>query len=84
MLPTHPGVTTGIPFETRFAGRKSSECRGRMFVELRNRAPLNSENDVTVYIVVEDFGDPGRSFRETDLAEADLGTIVHNMIWDFH
>jgi hypothetical protein len=22
----------------------------------------------------------GRSFRETDLAEADLGTIVHNMI----
>jgi hypothetical protein len=37
-------------------------------------------NDVTVYIVVEDFGDLGRSFRETDLAEADLDTIVRNMI----
>jgi hypothetical protein len=42
--------------------------------------PLNPENDVTVYIVVEEFGDLGRSFRETNLAEADLATIVHNMI----
>ena len=49
-------------------------------VELRILPPLNPENDVTVYIVVEDFGDLGRSFRETDLAGADLGTIVHNMI----
>jgi hypothetical protein len=32
------------------------------------------------YIVVEDFGQFGRAFRETDLAEADLGTIVRNMI----
>jgi hypothetical protein len=32
------------------------------------------------YIVVEDFGDLGRAFRETDLAEADRDTIVHNMI----
>jgi hypothetical protein len=42
--------------------------------------PLNPENDVTAYIVVEDFGQGGRAFRETDLAEADLGTIVRNMI----
>jgi hypothetical protein len=42
--------------------------------------PFNPENDVTVYIVVEDFGDFGQAYRETDLAEADLGTIVHNMI----
>jgi hypothetical protein len=42
--------------------------------------PLNPENDVTVYIVVEDFGDFGQAYRETDLAESDLGTIVHNMI----
>jgi hypothetical protein len=34
----------------------------------------------TPYIVVEDFSDLGRAFRETDLAEADLATIVHNMI----
>jgi hypothetical protein len=31
--------------------------------------------------VVEDFGQFGRAFRETDLAEADLGTIVHNLIF---
>jgi hypothetical protein len=37
-------------------------------------------DDTDVYIVIEDFGDLGRSFRETDLAEADLGTIVRNMI----
>jgi hypothetical protein len=42
--------------------------------------PLDPENDVTVYIVVEDFGQYGWAFRETDLAEADLGTIVRNMI----
>jgi hypothetical protein len=30
--------------------------------------PLNPENDVTVYIVVEDFGHLGRAFLETDLA----------------
>jgi hypothetical protein len=47
-------------------------------VELRTLPPLNPENDVTVYIVVEDFGQFGRAFRETDLAEADLGTIVRN------
>jgi hypothetical protein len=41
---------------------------------------LNPENDVTAYIVVEDFGNLGRAFLETDLAEADLGTIVRNMI----
>jgi hypothetical protein len=49
-------------------------------VELRTVPPLNPENDVTVYIVVEDFGDLGRSFRETDIAEADHDTIVRNMI----
>jgi hypothetical protein len=41
---------------------------------------LHPENDVTAYIVVEDFGQYGRAFRETDLAEADLDTIVRNMI----
>jgi hypothetical protein len=42
--------------------------------------PLYPKDDVTAYIVVEDFGDLGRAFLETDLAEADLGTIVRNMI----
>jgi hypothetical protein len=43
-------------------------------LELRTLPPLNPENDVTVYIVVEDYGDLGRAFRETDIAEADFGS----------
>src|ERR1700729_1323166 len=39
-----------------------------------------TENDVTAYIVLEDFGDLGRAFRETDIAEANHDTIVRNMI----
>jgi hypothetical protein len=39
-----------------------------------------TENDVTAYIVLEDVGDLGRAFRETDIAEADHDTIVRNMI----
>jgi hypothetical protein len=42
--------------------------------------PRYPENDVTAYIVLEDFGDLGRAFRETDIAEADHDTIVRNMI----
>jgi hypothetical protein len=49
-------------------------------MELRTLPPLNAENDVTVYLVAGDFGDLGRAFRETDLAEADHDTIVRNMI----
>jgi hypothetical protein len=49
-------------------------------VELRIVPPLNPENDVTVHLVAEDFGDLGRAFLETDLAEADHDTIVRNMI----
>jgi hypothetical protein len=49
-------------------------------VELRIVPPVNPENDVTVYLVAEDFGNLGRAFPETDLAEADHDTIVRNMI----
>jgi hypothetical protein len=42
--------------------------------------PPLPNNDTDVYIVIEDFGHFGRAFRETDLAEADLDTIVRNMI----
>jgi hypothetical protein len=42
--------------------------------------PTLYPDDVTAYLVVEDFGDLGRAFRETELAEADLDTIVRNMI----
>jgi hypothetical protein len=43
-------------------------------------SPRYPENDVTAYIVIEDFGDMGRAFRERDLAEANHNTIVRNMI----
>lgn len=45
-----------------------------------NMPYLNPENDVTVYLVAEDFCNLGRAFRETDLAEADHDTIVRNLI----
>lgn len=34
----------------------------------------------TVYIVVDDFGGLGRAYRETDVAEADLETIITNLM----
>jgi hypothetical protein len=37
-------------------------------------------NDVTVYLVEEDFGQLGRAYLETDTAEADRETIVRNFI----
>jgi hypothetical protein len=42
--------------------------------------PPRTPRTTTAYIVIEDFGRQGRAFRETELAEADLGTIVRNMI----
>jgi hypothetical protein len=36
--------------------------------------------DVTVYLVLDDFGRLGRSYRETDEAKADVGTVITNMI----
>jgi hypothetical protein len=42
--------------------------------------PPLPDNDTDVYIVIEDFGVGGRSFLETDLAQADRDTIVRNFI----
>jgi hypothetical protein len=38
------------------------------------------DNDVTIYLVCEDFGPLGRALLETDLAQADRETIVRNFI----
>ena len=46
---------------------------------MRNQTPLapgESVFDVTVYIVLNDFGPLGRAYVETDEAEADEATIV--------
>ena len=50
--------------------------------ELRIMARPNFDypNDVTVYLVEEDFGHLGRAYRETDAAEADRETIVRNFL----
>jgi hypothetical protein len=42
--------------------------------------PPLPDNDIDVYIVIENFGANGRSFLETDVAEADRNTLVRNFI----
>ena len=49
---------------------------------MRTRIPplVPDEHNVTVYIVLNDFGQLGRSYLETDEAEADEKTVVSNII----
>jgi hypothetical protein len=44
-----------------------------------NRVP-NYPQDVTVYLVVNDFGQFGKAYVETDIAESDRNTIICNFI----
>jgi hypothetical protein len=44
------------------------------------RNPLVPEHDGTVHIVVDDLGDLGRVYVETDEAQADKGTVVDNLM----
>jgi hypothetical protein len=37
-------------------------------------------DDVTVYLVVNDYGKLGRAFVETDIAEADRETVIRNFL----
>ena len=43
-------------------------------------APGEPANDVTVYIVLNDFGPLGRAYCETDEDEADEETVVENIL----
>ena len=48
---------------------------------MRTKIPLAPrEPDVTVYIVLNDFGPLGSAYVETDQAEADEATIVENIL----
>jgi hypothetical protein len=50
---------------------------------MRRRPPLAPgapQHDVTVHIVVDDFGELGRAYRETDEAEADERTIIDDIL----
>jgi hypothetical protein len=51
-------------------------------LEYRAMPRLVSEypNDVTVYLVINDYGRFGRAFVETDIAEADRETVLRNFI----
>jgi hypothetical protein len=43
-------------------------------------APHLSILDVTIYLVVNDFGSLGRAFVETDIAEADRETVIRDFL----
>ena len=43
-------------------------------------APSRHANDVTVHIVLDDFGSLGRAYVETDEADADEKTIIENFV----
>ena len=45
-----------------------------------NRTPLVPDGDVIVHIVLNDFGDLGRAYVETDEAAADEATIIENIL----
>jgi hypothetical protein len=42
-------------------------------------APDEQPHDVTIYIVLNDFGQLGRAYIETDEAAADEQTVINNM-----
>jgi hypothetical protein len=44
------------------------------------RPASDLSSDVTVYLVEEEFGDHARGYVKTDAAEADLETIIRNLI----
>ena len=42
--------------------------------------PLAPDDDVTVHIVLNDFGPLGQAYVETDEAKADEATIIENIL----
>jgi hypothetical protein len=46
--------------------------------------PLAQGRDGTVYLVLDDFGELGSAFRETDPARADLTTVVADLLSGQH
>ena len=50
---------------------------------MRNQTPLapgGPASDVTVYLVLNDFGPLGRAYCETDEAEANEATVIENLL----
>ena len=42
--------------------------------------PEGEQFDVTIHIVLDDFGKLGRAYRETDGARADLRSVIEDML----
>jgi hypothetical protein len=79
MYPSRRGCvkSTGLPDRTATAKLTlAGSC------ELSTMANPGSDypQDVTVYLVVNDFGKFGKAFVETDIAEADREAIIRNFI----
>jgi len=47
---------------------------------MRTAPSIVPGSDQTVFLVEDDFGKIGRAYRETDTAEADLETIIQNLV----
>src|SRR6516162_10466715 len=76
-LVTACGKVTGLPDPAATARLLPGN-----YVSLRTMAGPASDqaNDVTVYLVEEDFGRNGRAYLETDTAAADRETIIRDFI----
>jgi len=42
--------------------------------------PIGDDPNVTVYLVVDDFGRHGRSWREADVETTDLETVIQDLM----
>lgn len=42
--------------------------------------PVAHNDDGTVYLVLDDFGELGRAYRETDASQADRKTVVADLL----
>jgi hypothetical protein len=63
-------------------GLKSRFCSVEFVMRKSRWTPsiVPNGDDQNVYIVVDDFGRNGRSYRETDVERADLEAVVMDML----
>ncbi len=68
-------VPTGNTAAGQALSRNEECCVIRTRIPLAPRGP-----DVTVYIVLNDYGSLGRAYVETDAAKADEATVIENIL----
>ena len=64
-----------LGFESRF-------CGVELLMRRSNWTPsiVPNENDRTVYLVADDFGEPGRAWIEADYETTDLETVIQDLL----